>query len=46
MSTAAVGQQPHDDISLTAMVTLPDSIGAQVTLDVAEVLKAGRPKGS
>jgi Uma2 family endonuclease len=27
------------------MVTLPDSIGAQVKLDVAEILKAGQPKG-
>ncbi|WP_030233330.1 MULTISPECIES: Uma2 family endonuclease [unclassified Streptomyces] len=26
------------------LVTLPDSIGAKVTLDVAEILKAGRPK--
>ncbi|MFE9023027.1 Uma2 family endonuclease [Streptomyces sp. NPDC007808] len=26
------------------IVTLPDSIGAKVTLDVAEILKAGRPK--
>ncbi|MGW6543605.1 Uma2 family endonuclease [Streptomyces massasporeus] len=28
------------------IVTLPDSIGAKVTLDVAEVLRAGRPKTS
>ncbi|GHC68079.1 Uma2 family endonuclease [Streptomyces violaceochromogenes] len=28
------------------LVTLPDSIGAKVTLDVAEILKAGRPKTS
>ncbi|NUP16766.1 MAG: Uma2 family endonuclease [Streptomyces sp.] len=27
------------------VVTLPDSIGAEVTLDVAEILKAGQPKG-
>ncbi|MEV5549029.1 Uma2 family endonuclease [Streptomyces sp. NPDC052309] len=27
-----------------AQVTLPDSIGAKVTLDVAEILAAGRPK--
>ncbi len=27
------------------IVTLPDSLGAKVTLDVAEILKAGRPKG-
>ncbi|MFD5626185.1 MULTISPECIES: Uma2 family endonuclease [unclassified Streptomyces] len=27
------------------LVTLPDSIGAKVTLDVAEILKAGQPKG-
>jgi Uma2 family endonuclease len=26
------------------LVTLPDSIGAKVTLDVAEILKAGQPK--
>lgn len=26
------------------VVTLPDSIGAEVTLDVAEILKAGQPK--
>lgn len=26
------------------IVTLPDSIGAKVTLDVAEILEAGRPK--
>jgi Uma2 family endonuclease len=26
------------------VVTLPDSIGAKVTLDVTEILKAGRPK--
>ncbi|MFD5479578.1 Uma2 family endonuclease [Streptomyces hawaiiensis] len=28
------------------LVTLPDSIGAKVTLDVAEILKAGQPKTS
>lgn len=28
------------------LVTLPDSIGAEVTLDVAAILKAGRPKSS
>ncbi|MEV7343251.1 Uma2 family endonuclease [Streptomyces sp. NPDC093544] len=27
------------------LVTLPDSIGAKVTLDVAEILRAGQPKG-
>jgi Uma2 family endonuclease len=27
------------------LVTLPDSLGAKVTLDVAEILKAGQPKG-
>ncbi|MFJ4830481.1 Uma2 family endonuclease [Streptomyces sp. NPDC088747] len=27
------------------LVTLPDSIGAKITLDVAEILKAGQPKG-
>ena len=27
-------------------VTLPDSVGAKVTLDVAEILKAGRPRTS
>ncbi|MFH8767990.1 Uma2 family endonuclease [Streptomyces sp. NPDC017958] len=26
------------------MVTLPDSLGAKVTLDVAEILEAGRPR--
>ncbi|CAM5493116.1 membrane protein [Streptomyces purpurascens] len=26
--------------------TLPDSIGAKVTLEVAEILKAGQPKTS
>jgi Uma2 family endonuclease len=28
------------------IVALPDSIGAKVTLDVAEILKAGQPKSS
>jgi len=28
------------------LVTLPDSLGAKVTLDVAEILKAGRPKSA
>ncbi|WP_128379078.1 Uma2 family endonuclease [Streptomyces cavernae] len=28
------------------VVTLPDSIGAKVTLDVAQILEAGRPKRS
>ncbi|MFI6371916.1 Uma2 family endonuclease [Streptomyces sp. NPDC050546] len=28
------------------LVTLPDSIGAKVTLEVAEILKAGQPKTS
>ena len=27
------------------LVTLPDTLGAKVTLDVAEILKAGQPKG-
>ncbi|GAA2577354.1 MULTISPECIES: hypothetical protein [Streptomyces] len=27
-------------------VTLPDSLGAEVTLDVAEILAAGRPKSA
>lgn len=27
------------------LVTLPDSLGAKVTLDVAEILKAGQPQG-
>ncbi|MFC8361777.1 Uma2 family endonuclease [Streptomyces griseorubiginosus] len=27
------------------LVTLPDFLGAKVTLDVAEILKAGQPKG-
>jgi Uma2 family endonuclease len=27
------------------LVTLPDSLGAKVTLDVAEILRAGQPKG-
>lgn len=33
--------RPH---AIGEMVTLPDSIGAEVTLDVTEILKAGRPK--
>jgi Uma2 family endonuclease len=37
------GHRPHASGEL---VTLPDSIGAKVTLDVAEILKAGQPRTS
>ncbi|MFF8398636.1 Uma2 family endonuclease [Streptomyces sp. NPDC016172] len=37
------GHRPHASGEL---VTLPDSIGAKVTLDVTEILKAGQPRTS
>lgn len=36
--------ESHHPHSPGEMVTLPRSIGAEVTLDVAEILKAGRPR--
>ncbi|MFJ7332026.1 Uma2 family endonuclease [Streptomyces sp. NPDC101110] len=40
------GYENHRPHAPGELVTLPDSIGAKVTLDVAEVLRAGRPKTS
>lgn len=40
------GYDNHQLYSPGQSVTLPDSIGAQVTLDVTEILKAGRPKAN
>ncbi|MEU9628087.1 Uma2 family endonuclease [Streptomyces luteogriseus] len=40
------GYENHRPHASGELVTLPDSIGAKVTLDVAEVLRAGRPKTS
>ncbi|MFJ5301453.1 Uma2 family endonuclease [Streptomyces sp. NPDC088350] len=37
--------ESHRPHSPGEVVTLPKSIGAKVTLDVAEILKAGQPKG-
>ncbi|MFF5155172.1 Uma2 family endonuclease [Streptomyces sp. NPDC000348] len=41
---AGDGYVTHRFHSPGRQVTLPDSIGAKVTLDVAEVLRAGRPR--
>lgn len=38
------GYENHRPHALGEIVALPDSIGAKVTLDVAEILKAGQPK--
>ncbi|MEU7717673.1 Uma2 family endonuclease [Streptomyces tibetensis] len=38
------GYENHRPHSPGELVTLPDSIGAKVTLDVAEILEAGRPR--
>ncbi|MEU1313747.1 Uma2 family endonuclease [Streptomyces tibetensis] len=40
------GYENHRPHAPGELVTLPDSIGAKVTLDVAEILRAGRPKTS
>ncbi|MGA5894117.1 Uma2 family endonuclease [Streptomyces venetus] len=41
---AESGYENHRPHAPGEIVTLPDSIGAKVTLDVAEILKAGQPK--
>ncbi|MFJ8714780.1 Uma2 family endonuclease [Streptomyces violaceus] len=41
---AGSGYDNHRPHAPGEIVTLPDSIGAKVTLDVAEILKAGQPK--
>ncbi|MEU3887594.1 Uma2 family endonuclease [Streptomyces sp. NPDC029041] len=38
------GYENHRPHAPGELVTLPDSIGAKVTLDVSEILRAGRPK--
>ncbi|MER7476859.1 Uma2 family endonuclease [Streptomyces sp. NPDC126510] len=38
------GYEKHRPHAPGELVALPDSIGAKVTLDVAEILRAGRPK--
>ncbi|MGW3285457.1 Uma2 family endonuclease [Streptomyces sp. NPDC001002] len=38
--------ESHRPHSPGELVLLPDSIGAEVTLDVAEILKAGQPKNT
>ncbi|MFF7732735.1 Uma2 family endonuclease [Streptomyces sp. NPDC007984] len=38
------GYEKHRPHASGEIVTLPDSIGAKVTLDVTEILTAGRPK--
>ncbi|MGW5614651.1 Uma2 family endonuclease [Streptomyces sp. NPDC003877] len=40
------GYENHRPHAPGVLVTLPDSIGAKVTLDVAEILRAGQPKTS